>query len=266
MNDHSFGIQMFKVETTGAVLAVTMDRAPANAINRDWVDGFDGILDDLAARPHIAVVRIRSSLRIFSAGADLKLMRDCFAAAAGPDEMLETVRRMQRLYDRIEMLPQVVVAEIGGSALGGGFELALCCDLRVAAEGASLGLPESRLGLLPGAGGTQRLPRLVGPGIARRLILAAEVVTGTQARDLGLIQWAVPADELSTFVDALADRIAAASPAALAACKRCLMAADASLGPGMLIELLETHRLLNTADTRTRVQAFLQKRGSTHEV
>ena len=121
------------------------------------------------------VLLIRSSLRIFSAGADLKLMRDCFATEDGPGRMIETVRRMQRLFDRIEALPQVVVAEIGGAAHGGGFELALACDLRVAAESARLGLPEARLGLLPGAGGTQRLSRLAGPGVARRLILMAEV-------------------------------------------------------------------------------------------
>ncbi len=236
-----------------------MARAPVNAINREWIDGFDFILDDLARRQDISVLLIRSSQRIFSAGADLKLMRDCFSTEDGPERMIETVRRMQRLFDRIEALPQVVVAEIGGAAHGGGFELALACDLRVAGESVPLGLPEARLGLLPGAGGTQRLSRLAGPGVARRLILTAEVITGAQARDLGLVQWAVPDEQLTPFANGVVDRIAALSPAALAACKHCFSAADAPIGSGMLIELLETHKLFNAADTRKRVKAFLDK-------
>jgi enoyl-CoA hydratase/carnithine racemase len=173
--------------------------------------------------------------------------------------MVETVRRMQRLYDRIEALPQVTIAEIGGTAFGGGFELALACDLRIAAETASVGLPEAGLGLLPGAGGTQRLTRLAGPGIARRLILTAEVLDGRQAQAFGLVQWVAPAAELGAFAKGIAERIVRMSPAALAACKHCFSAADAVLHDGMLIELLETHKLLNTADTRKRVAAFLDR-------
>lgn len=250
---------MFDVETKGPVLVLTMARPPVNAINRDWIDGFNAVLDGLANRPDVAVLLIRSAQRAFSAGADLKLMRECFATEGGPDDMVETVRRMQRLYDRIEALPQVVIAEIAGAAHGGGFELALACDLRVAADDAPLGLPEVRLGLLPGAGGTQRLSRLSGPGIARRSILTAEVIMGAQARDLGLVQWSVPADELTALADGLASRIATMSPRALAACKSCFGAADTDLGSGMLIELLETHKLLNSADTRGRVAAFLDR-------
>jgi len=250
---------MFKVETRGAILELTMARAPVNAVNREWIDGFGAILDDLGRQQDIAVLLIRSSQRTFSAGADLKLMRDCFATEDGPDRMIETVRRMQRLFDRIEALPQVVIAEIGGAAHGGGFELALACDLRVAGDSALLGLPEARLGLLPGAGGTQRLSRLAGPGVARRLILMAEVITGAQACDLGLVQWAVPDSQLTVFANGVADRIATLSPAALAACKHCFSAVDAPIGSGMLIELLETHKLFNAADTRRRVKAFLDK-------
>jgi enoyl-CoA hydratase len=250
---------MFRIETRGSTLELTMARAPVNAISREWIDSFEFILDDLARRQDISVLLIRSSQRIFSAGADLKLMRDCFAADDGPGRMIETVRRMQRLFDRIEALPQVVVAEIGGAAHGGGFELALACDLRVAGESVPLGLPEARLGLLPGAGGTQRLSRLAGPGVARRLILTAEVITGAQARDLGLVQWAVPDEQLTAFANSVADRIGVLSPAALAACKHCFSAVDAPIGSGMLVELLETHKLFNAADTRTRVKAFLDK-------
>ena len=250
---------MFDVERRGAVVALTMARGPVNAINREWIDGFGDILDDIEGDAEVSVLLIRSAERTFSAGADLKLMRECFSTEEGPDAMVETVRRMQSLYDRIEALPQVSIAEIGGAAHGGGFELALACDLRIAAQTAPLGLPETRLGLLPGAGGTQRLSRLAGPGIARRIILSAEVVTGAEAHALGLVQWAVPAAELAAFADATARRIATLSPAALAACKRCFGVIDARLDPGLLVERLETRKLLNTPDTRSRVAAFLDR-------
>ncbi len=250
---------MFQLDVRGSTATLTMARAPVNAINQEWIEGFGVVLDDLAGRRDVAVLLIRSSQRVFCAGADLKLMRDCFADEDGPDRMIETVRRLQRLYDRLEALPQVVVAEIGGAAHGGGFELALACDLRIAAENAPLGLPEVRLGLIPGAGGTQRLSRLAGPGVARRLILTAEVVSGVEARDLGLVQWTAPADQLAAFARSVVERVAQLSPAALAACKRCFSAADARLDAGMLIELQETHKLFDAAETRKSVRAFLDR-------
>jgi enoyl-CoA hydratase/carnithine racemase len=259
MNDHSLSAAMFHTEIKDGVLELTMARPPVNAINGNWIEAFSAVLDGLADSREVAAVLIRSAERVFSAGADLKLMRECFASDEGPDRMVETVRRMQRLYDRIEALPQVTIAEIGGPAYGGGFELALACDLRIAAETASVGLPEARLGLLPGAGGTQRLSRLAGPGITRRLILTAEVLDGRQAQELGLVQWVVSAAELVAFTREIAERVVTMSPAALAACKHCFSAADAALHDGMLIELLETHKLLNTADTRKRVAAFLDR-------
>ncbi len=258
MNEHSFD-PYFEYTVSGSVASVTLQRPPVNAINREWILGFEAILDRLQSQSEVGVLLIRSALGIFSAGADLRLMRECFRGPQRPEDMVETVRRMQRLYDRIEALPQVVIAEIGGAALGGGLELALACDLRIAAEDASLGVPEARLGLLPGAGGTQRLTRLCGPGVARRLVLTAEVIDGRQALELGLVQWAVPTGELAARACELAHRTAALSPAALAASKRCFGAADQHLGPGMLIELLETNRLFNHADTRRRVSAFLDR-------
>jgi len=261
MNEHSFN-KMIKHEFKQSILVVTLDRAPVNAINREWIARFDEVLDELAGRPGVAAVLVRSAQRIFSAGADLKLMRDCFASEAGPAEMIETIRRMQRLYDRIEGLPQVTIAAVGGSAFGGGLELALACDLRVAAAEAQLGLPEARLGLLPGAGGTQRLSRLCGTGVARRLILAGEAVSGTEAREIGLVQWAVPGAELDAFAVRLAGQVSAMAPDALASCKQCLAVAAGSMQHGMAVEIHETIALLNNPETRSRVSDFLRKRGS----
>lgn len=251
---------MIEHQFRNSVLSITLARAPVNAINREWIERFDSILDALAHRSEVSVVVVRSAQRVFCAGADLKLMRDCFTGSAGTAELVETVRRMQRLYDRIERLPQVSVAAIGGTALGGGLELALACDLRVATTEAQMGLPEARLGLLPGAGGTQRLSRLCGPGVARRIILTAETLSGSQASDLGLVQWAVAANELDEFVERLAGRVAALSPGALAACKQCLAVADGSAQHGMAAELHHTGDLLNNVDTRARVSDFLKRR------
>jgi len=165
---------------------------------------------------------------------------------------------MQRLFDRIEALPQVVIAEIGGAAHGGGFELALACDLRVAGDSALLGLPEARLGLLP----ARRHAAAVAPGGSG--CRASTYPDGrSHHRRAGLRSRAgavaVPDSQLTVFANGVADRIATLSPAALAACKHCFSAADAPIGSGMLIELLETHKLFNTPDTRRRVKAFLDK-------
>jgi enoyl-CoA hydratase/carnithine racemase len=151
----------------------------------------------------------------------------------------------------------VTIAEIGGAALGGGLELALACDLRIAAVEAKLGLPEARLGLIPGAGGTQRLTRLCGRPAAQRLILGAEVIDGATACDLGVVQWAVPRAELRERAAELARRVAALPLGALAASKACIAAAGEPGTGGYSLELEATRRLLTEPETRRRVEAFL---------
>jgi len=171
--------------------------------------------------------------------------------------MYAYVAAIQRLYARIECLPQVTLAEISGAAMGGGFELALACDLRIAANEAKVGLPEARLGLIPGAGGTQRLTRLCGPALASRLILSAEILDGATASALGVVHWAVPRAELPARASEIAQRIAGLPSAALAASKACIAAAGQPGRGGYTDELEFTRLLLNNAETRQRVQAFL---------
>jgi enoyl-CoA hydratase/carnithine racemase len=149
------------------------------------------------------------------------------------------------------------LAEIGGAALGGGFELALSCDLRIAAAEAKIGLPEVKLGLIPGAGGTQRLTRLVGRGLASRLILMAETVDGTTAVQLGLVQWSCPRAEIASRATDIAQRIAALPRAALAAAKHCIAAAAECGRGGFSDELEATYHLQTDAETRERINAFL---------
>ncbi|HSG94398.1 MAG TPA: enoyl-CoA hydratase/isomerase family protein, partial [Afifellaceae bacterium] len=207
----------------------------------------------------ISVVHFKSALRTFCAGADLNLMRALLVTPEGRNAMVAVVRRIQDAFSRLEAMPMVSVAEIGGAALGGGLELALACDLRVAGESARLGLPEAGLGLVPGAGGTQRLPRICGEAVARRLILGAEVVDGSEAGRLGLVQWVMPDDQLADWTQSLVARLAALPGPALAACKSCIAATVDGSPEGYDRELQVTRELHGQAETQRRIRAFLER-------
>lgn len=251
---------MFKVEELGQVVCVTMQRAPVNAISNEFVAGFMQVLDGLADRKDLAVFHLRSDQKAFCAGADLAQVQSRFSMEKGAETMVQDVRRFHQLFDRIESLPCVTLAEIGGSALGGGFELALSCDLRMASTTAKLGLPEAKLGLIPGAGGTQRLTRLCGPGTAARIILAAEVVDGATACQLGMVQWAVAPDDLAAHAQALAQRVAELSAPALRVAKHCMSQVGKLASHGFEAELQGIGELVNSAETQARVKAFLAPR------
>jgi enoyl-CoA hydratase/carnithine racemase len=247
---------MFRLSIVDRIATLCLCRPPMNAINAQWVQGFWRTLDDLAARPDVTALHLVSDQRVFCAGADLAELRAHVDAPGGPDRMYAYVEGIQRLYRRIEQLPQVTIAEICGAAMGGGLELALACDLRIAATEAKMGLPEARLGLIPGAGGTQRLTRLCGRSVAARLILGAEVIDGATACGLGIVQWAVPRGELAGRALEIAKRIAALPAAALACSKTCIAAAEEAGGNGYRDELEFTRRLLTSVETRQRVDAF----------
>jgi len=250
---------MISIERLGRILVVTMSRPPVNALNDELIERLDAVVDHTIEDQEIAVLHIRSDQQAFCAGADLALMQSCFGTLEGPDVMLDLVRRMQRLFARIEAAPLLTLAEIGGAAMGGGLELALACDIRVAAVEAKLGLPEVGLGLLPGAGGTQRLTRLCGRGIAERLILGGEIVDGALAERLGIVQWARPISELPQWTRKLATRFAQAPRPALAASKRCLAAFGDPHRDGFAEELAATRKLYQHPETRRRVAEFLER-------
>jgi len=250
---------MLNTERRGGVLVATLFRPPVNALNDELVGRLEAALDEAVADDAISVLHWRSEAKAFCGGADLALMRACFATPDGPDAMMVVVRRMQALFARIEAAPVVSIAEIAGAAMGGGFELALACDLRIAAIEAKIGLPEARLGLLPGAGGTQRLTRLCGRAVATRLILGAEVLDGAAAERLGLVHWATPRAALAGFAADVAERFARIPRAALAANKRCIALAGEPGEAGFAEELAGTRRLYGDLETRRRVAAFLDK-------
>ena len=247
---------MIRVAIDGAVAAVVLDHAPVNAIRTEWLVRFNAEVDQLQSRSDWHVLHIRSEQKVFCAGADLQEVRQRFAAADGAQATFAFVDAIQGLFSRIEAMPQVSIAEIGGAAMGGGLELALACDLRVAAVEARLGLPEARLGLLPGGGGTQRLTRLCGRSVATRLILGAEIVDGRTAAMLGIVHSAVARAELADHTRELVARVAALPAPALAACKACIAAA-AEPGPrGFGLERDYTRSLFMDAGTRQRVSDF----------
>jgi len=250
---------MISLIIEGATAVATLCRPPVNAINDEWVARLNAILDELEGDQEVSVLWLRSSERVFCAGADLEFMRERFLTEDGRALMIAFTRGLQEVYARLERLGVVTVAEIGGAALGGGFELALACDLRIVADSAKIGLPEARLGLLPAAGGTQRLTRLCGEGISRRLILGAEIVAGSDAVALGLAQWMAPAAELETEARTLVGRLARLPRQALAASKQCIAAATDGSGDGYEIELDGSRMLLATPDTQDRVRRFLEK-------
>jgi enoyl-CoA hydratase len=250
---------LVKAERLGHTLVVTLQRAPVNAINDELLALLDAALDEAEADEQIAVLHIRSAFKVFCGGADLALIRSSIATPQGRNRMVAIVQDMQRVFARLENAPCVTIAELGGATVGGGFELALACDWRIAAHEARIGLPEASLGLLAAGGGTQRLTHLVGPGIARRLVLGAETVDGREAERLGLVQWSVPRADLTEAARALAARCAANPRATLAENKRCIALASAPHGDGYAAEIAATRRLYENPETRRRVSAFLDK-------
>lgn len=254
------GTSVFKLSEGPGVAEITLSRAPVNAINNAWIAGFNELIDTLEGRDDLAVLHIRSDQKVFCAGADLTQMEQRFGDADGHLRFPEEVRGFQLLFRRIEKLPLVSVAEINGAAMGGGLELALSCDLRIAAEEAWLGVPEVTIGMIPGAGGTQRLTRLCGRPAAARMVLTGDPVRGQEALSLGLVQWSVPREDLPATAAKLVERLAGMSRPALRAAKSCIAEAVRPGNEGFERELEVTRGLMKTEEARTLVHAFLHKR------
>jgi enoyl-CoA hydratase/carnithine racemase len=253
------------IERIGRVAVITLSRPPVNALNDELIAALDRAISEVLADSGAAVLHLRSDQKSFCAGADLAAMQACFAVPGGTGAMIATVQRMQRLFQRFEAAAVITIAEIGGAAIGGGLELALACDLRVAAAEAKLGLTEARLGLLPAAGGTQRLTRLCGAGVAKRLILGAELIDGAEAQRLGLVQWVQPQERLASWTRDLAAHVAAMPRAALIAIKRCIAAEADPTRDGFAEEIAATRALYDHPETRSRVSEFLSTKSTRHD-
>lgn len=236
---------------------ITIDRPPVNAMSRAVVAALESALDVLATDAATRVALLRGAgERGFSAGADISE----FPALLGPDADTRG-EGIQRLADRVEEFPKPLVVAIHGFCLGGALEIALACDIRIAAEDARIGLPEIRIGILPGGGGTQRLPRVVGPGRARLMIFSGEPISGRRASEWGLVEEAVGAGEVFTTAHAIARTLAAQSPHTLEVLKALLReTSGAPLGDGLRAETAALARCLAHPDAREGITAFLGKR------
>jgi enoyl-CoA hydratase/carnithine racemase len=244
-------------EVSQAIATVTMNRPPVNGMSDGWVTNFHDVLDALQSRSDWNIVVIQSALPVFCAGADLKQFSQRFDLPI--DEQLAAGIGYQRLLARIEKIPRVTIAAIAGPALGGGFELALSCDLRIASSKARLGLPEVSLGLLPAAGGTQRLTRLCGRATAARLILGAELIGTEEALRLGIVQWVFEPDAFDKEAQLIAERLARLPGHAVAAAKTAISAAAEPGDRGYDVETEGVRTLLQSEQTRSLVTAFLNR-------
>lgn len=251
---------MFDLARDGSIARLTLSRPPVNALSSDMLAALSVALDNLMTGDDPPIVLwLRSDQKHFCAGADLAQMNTYFSREDGADAMDSYTREFHDVFDRLEALPCVTIAEINGAALGGGLEITLACDLRVAGEQARLGLPEASIGLIPAAGGTQRLTRLCGPGVAGRIILSGDVVDGREAERLGLVNWVFPNDRLQSETQAIVNRIAGLSGPALAAAKDCMRAWFDPARDGFQVELEQPPQLLKTWEARERIAAFLNR-------
>lgn len=240
----------------GTALVVTLSNPPANQLGAALVAGMDAALDSFADSPARALVISSGIDGYFAAGADIKLM-----AAADAGAFSTYGDSLRRLMDRIAGLDRPSIAAIDGRALGGGLELALACSLRIGSGRALLGLPEPKLGLIPGAGGTQRLPRLVGRGRALDILLTGREVAAPEACAIGLVDRLAEVGGALPAAITLASQLAALSRPALAAILRCVSdAGELPIRDGMAREAQRVESLFDSPDAKEGLAAFLARR------
>ena len=243
----------------GIVAHLTLANPPLNLVTRELLLELGAALDILeAASPGDvrAVVVTGDGAFAFSAGSHVGEFESQRGTVGRERHVLES-----GTADRLARLPMPTIAAIEGNALGGGLELALCCDIRVASETSRLGLPEVRLAVTPGAGGTQRLPRVVGPSRAKELILTGRVLTAEEAERIGLVSRVVPSGQALATADEIAAEIAARGPVAVREAKRLVdLASDTDLATGLAAELDASDRVFATEDMLEGAEAFFAKR------
>jgi len=246
-----------RTERRGAVGWIIIDHPPANALNREVLEGLRGSLQELEADRRVqAAVVTGEGERFFVAGADIgEFVSD------GADATRAKIADGQRLTLEMERSRLPLLAAVNGYALGGGLELAMACDLRIASRTARVGQPEVLLGIIPGWGGTQRLPRLVGRGRALELLLLGDQIDAARALELGLVNWVVEPEQLVARAQELAERLAAQAPVAVAAIKGAVsQGLDRPLRDGLEAELGAFDETFRSRDAGEGIAAFLQKR------
>jgi enoyl-CoA hydratase/carnithine racemase len=240
-------------EQGGGVTVLRLNRPPLNPLSGALLGELARIAGDLAGDPSVKAVVVTGSDRALAAGADIEEF-------GGPDDALHIEASFRAAFDGVAAIPRPVIAAIRGFALGGGLELALACDLRVAADSARLGQPEILLGIIPGAGGTQRLPRLVGPARAKEMVWTGRQVRADEALAIGLVDRVVPADEVEANALEWASSFASGAVAAMGIAKRAIDAGlDGTLAAGLDAEAEAFIEVFATEDASTGVKSFLEE-------
>ena len=246
-----------KVEVRGHTALVTIDNPGANTWDTESLLALRDLVEKLNADKSIyALVLTGAGDKFFSAGADLKLFAD------GDPKVAEDMGNFfGQAFETLADFRGVSIAAVNGFAMGGGLEVAMACDIRIAEEQAQMALPEAKVGLLPCAGGTQRLTQLVGEGWAKRVILCGERIKAAKALEIGLVEEVVPTGESLDRALALAEQAAQQSPIAVTFCKQLIHTArDATIPQGLVDERTKFVELFSTEDQREGVNAFLEKR------
>jgi enoyl-CoA hydratase/carnithine racemase len=246
--------ELVLVETEQAVATIRLNRPPMNALSAELQADLAAAVAEVADDEAIRAVVLYGGEKLFAAGADIKEMSEASYA-----QMTERSRRLQAALNAVAALSKPVVAAVTGYALGGGLELALCADFRVLGETAKVGQPEILLGLIPGAGGTQRLPRLIGPAKAKDLIFSGRFVGAAEALEIGLADKVVPDDQVYEAASELAARFATGPALALAAAKQSIeIALDTDLASGLEYERVSFAGMFATEDARNGMRSFLE--------
>jgi enoyl-CoA hydratase/carnithine racemase len=236
---------------------ITLDNPPANSYDLAFMTDFSNAVDEALAGTTRVVIVQSANPKFFSAGADIKRFLE-----GDVDANMEMIRVSQAAFRRMAAAPQVFIAYIAGHALGGGLEITLACDIRLAAAGLyKLGTPEVTLGLLPGNGGTQRLTRLVGPSRALELLITGRTFSVEEGREMGLIAGVYDTDEAQDKVAEYAARLAGGAALAIAAIKRCVHeGGQKTLDEGLALEAELMESLFRSKDASEGLQAFVEKR------
>ncbi|MBE7187186.1 enoyl-CoA hydratase/isomerase family protein [Jatrophihabitans endophyticus] len=250
----SAGTRLVTVETTPqGVATIRLQRPPMNALNRQLQEELRDAAAQVAGDADVRAVVIYGGEKVFAAGADVKEF-----AAQDHAFMSRDANRLTSAFDALARIPKPVVAAVTGYALGGGCELALTADFRISADNARWGQPEILLGIIPGAGGTQRLPRLVGPARAKDLIYTGRFVDAAEALEIGLVDAVVPASEVYTTAVEMAQKFAKGPALAIAAAKQAIDGGlDGDLASGLRLESTLFASLFATEDRAIGVQSFL---------
>jgi enoyl-CoA hydratase/carnithine racemase len=244
---------LVRLEIADGIGTIRIDRPPVNALNDELTGTLHAVAQLAADTDEVRAVIVYGGEKVFAAGADIKEM-----AQAGYVSMSSRADRLQAAVGAVAAIGKPVVAAITGYALGGGMELALACDFRIAGEGAKLGQPEILLGVIPGAGGTQRLPRLVGPSRAKDLVFSGRMVDAAEALRIGLVDQVVPDSDVYSAAVTMMSRYVTGPAIALRAAKEAIdHGLDVDLATGLEIERIQFAALFATNDQREGMTSFI---------